>query len=99
MLFSNNKQQMTIIMSHNQLDFENTIRDDNEINRRISPFGDIIKMKSLDLSHNALKEIYDDWWLNGHESVDISYNNITRLWVRTLYFIPYPPKLIKTGFS
>ncbi|XP_026732009.1 protein toll-like [Trichoplusia ni] len=77
-LFSNNKQHMSISLAYNQLDFEGTelINDTWQINK-ISPFAETYNLKLLNLSHNEFKVSFKDWWVNGHENIDVSYNNIT----------------------
>ncbi|XP_041968157.1 protein toll-like [Aricia agestis] len=81
-LFINNKQRMSISFAYNRLDFENKELENNSWTvKRISPFAHTYSLRLLNLSHNQFKMAYDDWWSNGHESLDISSNDITHLWV------------------
>lgn len=80
-LFSNNKQRMSISLAYNQLDFEDKELTNNSwLVKRASPFAHTYNLKLLNLSHNEFKVAFEDWWVNGHESLDISHNNIQNLW-------------------
>ncbi|CAK1544118.1 unnamed protein product [Leptosia nina] len=80
-LFSNNKQRMSISFAYNELDFETKELQNNSwtINK-VSPFSHTYNLRLLNLSHNRFESSYDDWWTNGHENLDISYNKINYLW-------------------
>nr|CAB3506228.1 unnamed protein product [Spodoptera littoralis] len=80
-LFSNNKQRMSISLAYNQLDFEDKELTNNSwLVKRASPFAHTYNLKLLNLSHNEFKVAFEDWWVNGHENLDISHNNIQNLW-------------------
>lgn len=86
-LFSNNKQRMSISLAYNKLDFEHKELVNNSwIVNRVSPFAHTYNLKLLNLSHNEFKTVFDDWWINGHDHLDLSYNHIKTLWVRRLHF-------------
>lgn len=81
-IFNNNRQRMWINMAYNRI----KIRNDDEINNienestiTNSPFAHLHHLKMLNLSHNQLQITYDDWWINGHESLDLSFNEIHNL--------------------
>ncbi|CAB3250821.1 unnamed protein product [Arctia plantaginis] len=81
-LFSNNKQRMSISLAYNKLDFEDKELTNNSwMVKRSSPFAHTYNLKLLNLSHNEFKVAFEDWWMNGHESLDISHNYIQNLWV------------------
>lgn len=81
-LFSNNKQRMSISFAYNELNFENKELQNNSWTvNKISPFAHTYNLKLLNLSHNKFEVTYDDWWINGHENLDISFNSINYLWV------------------
>lgn len=89
-LFSNNKQRMSINMAYNRLDFESKVLINSSWgNQSFSPFARAYNLRLLNLSHNEFKITFDDWWLNGHENLDISYNNITILWVSYQTYLAY----------
>ncbi|XP_022826007.1 protein toll-like [Spodoptera litura] len=80
-LFSNNKQRMSISLAYNQLDFEDKELTNNSwLVKRASSFAHTYNLKLLNLSHNEFKVAFEDWWVNGHENLDISHNNIQNLW-------------------
>ncbi|XP_075976289.1 uncharacterized protein LOC142976678 [Anticarsia gemmatalis] len=80
-LFSNNKQRMSISLAYNKLDFEDKELTNNSwMVKRTSPFAHTYNLKLLNLSHNEFKVAFEDWWVNGHENLDISHNNIQNLW-------------------
>ncbi|KAL0832186.1 hypothetical protein ABMA28_001641 [Loxostege sticticalis] len=80
-LFSNNKQRMSISLAYNKLDFEHKELVNNSwIVNRVSPFAHTYNLKLLNLSHNEFKTVFDDWWINGHDHLDLSYNHIKTLW-------------------
>ncbi|VVD00393.1 unnamed protein product [Leptidea sinapis] len=79
-LFINNKQRMSISFAYNDLDFVNKELSNNSwIVKRISPFAMTYNLKLLNLSHNQFDVIQDDWWINGHDYLDISHNSIQYL--------------------
>lgn len=81
-LFSNNKQKMSISLAYNKLDFEHKELVNNSwVVNRISPFAHTYNLRLLNLSHNEFKMVFDDWWINGHDHLDISFNQIRTLWV------------------
>lgn len=83
-LFSNNKQRMSITFAYNRLDFENKELENNSwALTKVSPFAHTYNLKMLNLSHNKFKFSFEDWWINGHENLDISFNSIQYLWVST----------------
>ncbi|CAH3983989.1 unnamed protein product [Pieris brassicae] len=80
-LFSNNKQRMSISFAYNELHFKNKeLQNNSWTSNTISPFAHTFNLKLLNLSHNKFEATYDDWWINGHEHLDISYNYINYLW-------------------
>ncbi|KAJ8719078.1 hypothetical protein PYW07_016634 [Mythimna separata] len=80
-LFSNNKQRMSISLAYNRLDFEDKELTNNSwILKRSSPFAHTYNLKLLNISHNEFKVAFEDWWVNGHENLDIRYNYIQNLW-------------------
>ncbi|XP_072950036.1 uncharacterized protein [Epargyreus clarus] len=80
-LFSNNKQRMSISLAYNKLDFENKELENNSWTvKSVSPFAHTYNLKLLNLSHNEFKHAFMDWWINGHDSLDISHNSIHYLW-------------------
>lgn len=73
---------MSVNMAYNHLDFEdNDFVNNSWTHKAISPFAHTYNLGLLNLSHNDFKITFDDWWLNGHDNLDISFNNITVLWV------------------
>lgn len=81
-LFSNNRQRMSISLAYNELSFENReLHNNSWVVNRVSPFADTYNLRLLNLSHNNFKHILQDWWINGHDILDISYNSISSLWV------------------
>lgn len=81
-LFSNNRQRMSISLAYNQLSFENReLHNNSWIVNKVSPFADTYNLRLLNLSHNNFKHTFQDWWINGHDILDISYNSISSLWV------------------
>ncbi|KAG7309609.1 hypothetical protein JYU34_004081 [Plutella xylostella] len=81
-LFSNNKQRMSINMAHNSLSFDGgEAGNDSWVARGVSPFARTYNLRMLNLSYNEFRITFDDWWLNGHENLDISHNHISHLWV------------------
>lgn len=73
---------MTVSFAYNKLNFEEVVIVNNTKRiRRYSPFTHTYKLKLLNLSHNEFEVAFPDWWLNGHENLDISYNKIEELWV------------------
>ncbi|CAK1579482.1 unnamed protein product [Parnassius mnemosyne] len=80
-MFENSKQNMWISFALNELNFENKILVNNswKINAS-SPFMYTYNLKLLNLSHNQFKQVFADWWVNGHEKVDIRFNSIKNLW-------------------
>lgn len=89
-LFSNNRQKMVISLAHNKLNFEANQLEITATSNKTSPFIHTYNLKLLNLSHNNFKFSFEDWWTNGHDNLDISYNHIRYLWVRkkttSLYF-------------
>lgn len=82
-LFSNNKQRLSVSLAYNRLDFENKeLKNNSWTVTRVSPFAHTYNLRMLNLSHNKFKLSYEDWWINGHEVLDVSYNSIQQLWVR-----------------
>lgn len=81
-LFSNNRQKMVISLAHNKLNFETKELETNATSNKTSPFVHTYNLKLLNLSHNNFKVSFEDWWTNGHDNLDISYNHIRYLWVR-----------------
>ncbi|XP_031763230.1 protein toll-like [Galleria mellonella] len=80
-LFSNNKQRMSISLAYNQLDFEHKeLKHNKWIIKKESPFAHTYNLRLLNLSHNEFKTVFVDWWINGHEILDISHNYIKTLW-------------------
>nr|XP_021189550.2 protein toll [Helicoverpa armigera] len=80
-LFSNNKQRMSISLAYNKLDFEDKeLANNSWLVKRASPFAHTYNLKLLNLSHNEFKVAFEDWWVNGHENLDITHNNIQNLW-------------------
>lgn len=68
---------MSISLAYNHLDFEGTELINGTWQRnKISPFAETYNLKLLNLSHNEFKVSFKDWWVNGHENIDVSYNNI-----------------------
>ncbi|XP_045496838.1 protein toll-like [Colias croceus] len=85
-LFSNNRQRMTISFAYNELDFETKeLRNNSWTVNKVSPFLHTYSLKLLNLSHNKFEVTYDDWWINGHENLDISFNSIQSLWNHAPY--------------
>lgn len=83
-MFSNNKQRLSVSLAYNRLDFESKeLKNNSWTVIRESPFAETYNLKMLNLSHNKFKVSYKDWWINGHEILDISYNSIKYLWVRS----------------
>lgn len=81
-LFSNNRQRMSITLAYNQLSFKNReLHNNSWIVNRVSPFADTYNLRLLNLSHNNFKNTFEDWWINGHDILDISHNSISTLWV------------------
>ncbi|XP_028034865.1 protein toll-like [Bombyx mandarina] len=79
-LFRNNKQRMSISLANNNLDFEQTVYANNCLSLEPrSPFANTYNLKLLNLSHNAFRISFVDWWINGHEIVDVSHNAIKTL--------------------
>lgn len=73
---------MTISLAYNKLRFEDKELVNNSwINRRISPFSHTYNLRLLNLSHNEFRTGFKDWWINGHDNLDIRYNYIEKLWV------------------
>ncbi|XP_049870963.1 protein toll-like [Pectinophora gossypiella] len=80
-LFSNNRQRMYVSLAYNQLSFENKVVQNNSwIVTRVSPFAHTYNLRLLNLSHNKFTHTFEDWWINGHDILDISYNSISYLW-------------------
>ncbi|XP_028174861.1 protein toll-like [Ostrinia furnacalis] len=80
-LFSNNKQKMSISLAYNKLDFEHKELINNSwVVNKASPFAHTYNLRLLNLSHNEFRTVFDDWWINGHDHLDISYNYIKNLW-------------------
>ncbi|KAJ0177874.1 hypothetical protein K1T71_006747 [Dendrolimus kikuchii] len=80
-LCSNNKQRMVISLAHNRLDFQEKVFENNSWTvKTFSPFAHTYNLRFLNLSHNKFEVSFEDWWINGHESLDISHNCITNLW-------------------
>lgn len=79
-LFSNNRQKMVISLAHNKLTFESKEMNNTTTNKT-SPFVHTYNLKLLNLSYNHFKYSFEDWWTNGHDNLDISYNHIRFLWV------------------
>lgn len=79
-LFSNNKQRMSISLAYNKLDFvSKEITNNSWMMKSTSPFAHTYNLKLLNLSHNEFEVTFEDWWLNGHENLDISNNKIKDL--------------------
>ncbi|CAG9787161.1 unnamed protein product [Diatraea saccharalis] len=80
-LFSNNKQRMSVSLAYNKLNFEyKELNNNSWVINKISPFAHTYNLRLLNLSHNEFKMTFEDWWMNGHDNLDISYNNIHKLW-------------------
>ncbi|CAH0399211.1 unnamed protein product [Chilo suppressalis] len=80
-LFSNNKQKMSVSLAYNKLDFEyKELKNNSWVHNKISPFAHTYHLRLLNLSHNAFHSAFDDWWSNGHDILDISFNKIHKLW-------------------
>lgn len=85
-MFSNNKQRMSVSLAYNQLSFENKVLENNSMTvESISPFAHTYNLRSLNLSHNKFRQSLEDWWINGHDILDISYNSIKHPWVGSCY--------------
>ncbi|XP_068625331.1 protein toll-like [Battus philenor] len=79
-LFVNNRQRITISFAFNELDFRNKMLVNNSwIVPKNSPFSETYNLKMLNLSHNKIKNMFVDWWLNGHEKIDLRFNRIRNL--------------------
>ncbi|XP_063543683.1 protein toll-like [Cydia strobilella] len=81
-LFSNNKQRMYISLAYNNLNFEYNGLDNNIWPAepvQISPFSNTYNLRVLNLSHNEFKNTFIDWFVNGHDTLDIRYNDISLL--------------------
>ncbi|CAH0583134.1 unnamed protein product [Chrysodeixis includens] len=91
-LFSNNKQRMSISLAYNRLNFESKELVNNtwQTNKK-SPFAQTYNLKLLNLSHNEFKVSFKDWWVNGHDNIDITYNNITCLMPQERIKFPLNP--------
>lgn len=86
-LFSNNRQKMSISLAYNQLSFENReLHNNSWIVNRVSPFAGTYNLRLLNLSHNNFKRTFQDWWINGHDILDISHNSISSLWVSIINY-------------
>lgn len=73
---------MSINMAHNSLSFDGgEAGNDSWVARGVSPFARTYNLRMLNLSYNEFRITFDDWWLNGHENLDISHNHISHLWV------------------
>ncbi|CAH2266089.1 protein toll-like [Pararge aegeria] len=80
-LFSNNKQRMSISLAYNELDFQNKeLKNNSWTVEHVSPFAHTYNLRLLNLSHNKFRTIFEDWWINGHEIIDISNNYLESLW-------------------
>ncbi|XP_034828582.1 protein toll-like [Maniola hyperantus] len=80
-LFSNNKQRMSISLAYNELDFQNKELQQNSWTvKHVSPFAHTYNLRMLNLSHNKFRTAFEDWWINGHEILDISNNYLEFLW-------------------
>ncbi|CAG5046448.1 unnamed protein product [Parnassius apollo] len=80
-MFENSKRNMWISFALNELNFENKIVVNNSWRINVdSPFLYTYNLKLLNLSHNQFKQVFTDWWVNGHEKVDIRFNSIKNLW-------------------
>lgn len=87
-LFSNNKQRMSISLAYNKLNFEEKeMRNHSLVVKGISPFAETYNLRLLNLSHNSFKLTFEDWWINGHDSLDISHNLIVDIWVSVLSYL------------
>ncbi|XP_061704893.1 protein toll-like [Cydia pomonella] len=81
-LFCNNKQRMYISLAYNNLNFEYNVLDNNTWPAEpvlLSPFSNTYNLRVLNLSHNEFKNTFVDWFANGHDTLDIRYNQISLL--------------------
>ncbi|XP_045535305.1 protein toll [Papilio machaon] len=96
-LFENNRQRLSISFAYNELDFENKILVNNSwIIRRNSPFINTHNLQMLNLSHNKFRDVFIDWWVNGHEHIDLRFNFIKNLWGDGEHEFSHNYKIIKT---
>ncbi|XP_013173731.1 PREDICTED: leucine-rich repeat-containing G-protein coupled receptor 5-like [Papilio xuthus] len=96
-LFENNRQRLSIFFAYNELDFENKILVNNSwIIRRNSPFINTHNLQMLNLSHNKFRDVSIDWWVNGHEHIDLRFNFIKNLWGDGEHEFAHNYKIIKT---
>lgn len=89
---------MSISLAYNQLDFESTeLQDNSWILKKVSPFVKTYNLGLLNLSHNNFKHAFKDWWVNGHDILDVSYNSIEYLRV-SVYLIQVMNKAIDVKY-
>lgn len=73
---------MSISLAYNELDFQNKELQKNSWTiKHVSPFAHTYNLRLLNLSHNKFGSAFEDWWINGHEIVDVSSNRLEFLWV------------------
>lgn len=96
-LCSDNKQRMSISLAYNQLNFVEKVYENNSWNvKTFSPFAHTYNLKLLNLSHNRFEVSFEDWWVNGHENLDISYNCIKDLWNKNKTNLNYTKQIKKS---
>ncbi|GBP08158.1 Protein toll [Eumeta japonica] len=80
-VFSNNKQRLSINMAFNKLNFEAKESNNSSHKQKshLSPFAYTYQLKLLNLSYNFIDKTFSDWWSNGCENLDLSYNKIRQL--------------------
>ncbi|GAB0099786.1 TOLL [Sergentomyia squamirostris] len=86
--FSGTKSLEVINMANNKLTFMESQPGPIDLN---SPFQRLTKLTSLNLSHNQILKIFQDWMFNlsGLKLLDLSYNNITMLTASDLQFLSH----------
>ncbi|OWR52546.1 putative toll precursor [Danaus plexippus plexippus] len=83
-IFTNNKQRMIISLAYNKLHIENKELESNDLSgAQVSPFAFTYNLKMLNLSHNNFETAYEDWWINGHDHLDLSFNSIQNIGGKT----------------
>lgn len=87
-IFTNNKQRMIISLAYNKLHFEKKELESNDLSgAQVSPFAFTYNLKMLNLSHNNFETAYEDWWINGHDHLDLSFNSIQNIGVCTRRYV------------
>ncbi|XP_048007032.1 protein toll-like [Leguminivora glycinivorella] len=101
-LFSNSKQRMYISLAYNNLNFENKGLDNNTRPAEpvlLSPFSNTYSLRVLNLSHNEFKNTFVDWFANGHDTLDIRYNEISILMDKGIDLMPIKKRHLNQGHS